>query len=108
MHDVQPTVRAKARSKRPRRHAAAAPNLSLAMADAAGLIDQPKTKHVNAKVQPDLFAAAARRVGTQSPAAVIEAGLAALATQDDLGPWLARQWGSLADVDPELLAQIDL
>jgi hypothetical protein len=77
------------------------------MAEASGLIDGAKTKHLNAKVQPALFAAAARRAGTDSPAAVVEAALAALATQDDLGPWLAAQWGALSDVDPELVAQID-
>lgn len=82
-------------------------SLALRMASAAGLTSQPKTKHVNAKVQPALFDAAARRVGSTSPAIVIEAALAALATQDELGPWLAEQWGVLADVDPELLGQIE-
>lgn len=82
--------------------------LSMRMAEAAGLTGEAKTRHVNAKVQPALFEAAARRVGSQSPAVVIEAALAALATQDDLGPWLAAQWGTLADVDPGLLGQIDL
>jgi len=78
------------------------------MATAAGLTDGPKTKHLNAKVTPALFAAAAARLGTQSPSAVIEAALAALATQDDLGPWLADQWESLAHVDPDLLAEMNL
>lgn len=80
---------------------------ALRLASAAGLTDEAKTKHLNAKVQPSLFAAAARRVGSTSPAIVIEAALAALATQDDLGPWLAEQWGVLADVDPDLLGQLD-
>jgi hypothetical protein len=84
------------------------PSLSLRMAEVAGLTSGSKTRHLNAKVQPALFEAAARRVGSQSPAVVIEAALAALATQDDLGPWLAAQWGNLADVDPDLLGQIDL
>ena len=78
------------------------------MAAAAGLTAGAKTKHLNAKVTPALFEAAAKRAGSHSPAAVIEAGLAALATQDDLGPWLAAQWGTLADVDAGLLADIDL
>jgi hypothetical protein len=39
---------------------------------------------------------------------VITAALAALATEDELGPWLGRQWGTLSDVDPALLAQLDL
>jgi len=81
--------------------------LSMRMATAAGLTDGPKTKHLNAKVTPALFAAAASRLGTQSPSAVIEAALAALATQDDLGPWLADQWGSLANVDPDMLAEMN-
>ena len=82
-------------------------SLALSMASAAGLTTQAKTKHLRVKVQPALFEAAARRAGSRSPAIVIEAALAALATQDDLGPWLAEQWGVLADVDPELLAQFD-
>ena len=61
------------------------------MASAAGLTNQAKTKRLSAKVQPALFEAAARRVGTTSPMIVIEAALAALATQDDLGPWLAEK-----------------
>jgi len=39
---------------------------------------------------------------------VINAALASLATEDELGPWLARNWGILADTPPELLEQIDL
>ena len=82
-------------------------SLALRMASAAGLISQAKTKHLSVKVQPALFEAAARQVGSRSPASVIEAALAVLAAQDDLGPWLAEQWGVLADVDPELLGQFD-
>lgn len=92
---------------RPQRGHDRADSLALRMAKAAGLIKQAKTKHLNAKVQPALFEAAARRVGSTSPTVVIEAALAALATQDDLGPWLAEQWGVLADIDPELLDQIE-
>ena len=61
-----------------------------------GLLEGPKTRHFNVKVQPRLFEAAARRIGTSSPAAVINAALASLATEDELGPWLARNWGVLA------------
>lgn len=97
-----------AETPRPRRtRRRASDTLALRMADAAGLTGQAKTKHLNAKVQPALFEAAARRVGSHSPVVVIEAALAALATQDDLGPWLAEQWGSLAGMDAELLAQVD-
>ena len=38
--------------------------------------DGEATRHFNAKVQPALFEAAARRVGSQSSAVVIEAALA--------------------------------
>ncbi len=93
--------------RRPRA-ARASETLSLRIAAAAGLTAGVKSKHLNAKVAPALFEAAARRAGSQSPAAVVEAALAALATQDDLGPWLANQWGTLAEVDPEVLAAIEL
>jgi hypothetical protein len=82
--------------------------LAMRLAEQMGLTAGPKTTHVNAKVPPRLYAAAAKRVGSNSPAVVITAALAALATQDELGPWLARQWGVLADTDPELLTQIEL
>lgn len=82
--------------------------LALRIAEQLGLTAGPKTTHVNAKVPPRLFAAAARRAGSTSPAVVITTALAALATEDELGPWLSRQWGTLADIDPELLAQLDL
>jgi hypothetical protein len=81
--------------------------IALRMADRMGLLSGPKTKHFNAKVSPKLFQAAAKRIGTTSPAAVINAALASLATEDELGPWLARNWGILADTPPELLDQID-
>lgn len=81
---------------------------ALRIARDKGLLDGPKTKHFNVKVPPRLFDAAAKRIGTSSPAALIEAALAAVATQDDLGPWLARNWGILSDLDPELLTQLDI
>lgn len=83
-------------------------SVALRIAEEKGLLSGPKTKHVNAKVPPRLFYAAAERVGTTSPAAVISAALAALATENELGPWLARNWGVLAGAPPELLDQIEL
>jgi len=80
---------------------------ALRIATAMGLLSGPKTKHFNAKVPPKLFQAAAKRVGTTSPSVVISAALASLATEDALGPWLARNWGVLADTQAELLEQID-
>lgn len=87
---------------------AAQRTVALRIAEDMGLLSGPKTKHFNAKVSPRLFQAAAKRIGTTSPAAVINAALASLATEDELGPWLARNWGVLADTPPELLEQIDL
>ena len=81
---------------------------ALRIAREKGLLNGPKTKHFNVKVPPRLFDAAAKRLCTNSPATVIEAALAAVATQDDLGPWLARNWGILSDLDPELLTQLDI
>jgi hypothetical protein len=80
---------------------------ALHVAEAKGLLAGPKTKLRNAKVQPALFEAAARRAGTHSPGVVISAALASLATEDDLGSWLAARWGALADADPEILALIE-
>lgn len=81
---------------------------ALRIAEGMGLLAGRKTKHCNAKVRPRLFEAAAKRIGTTSPGAVITAALASLATEDELGPWLARHWGELVDMDPRLLEQIDL
>lgn len=81
---------------------------ALRIAESMGLLTGPKTKHFNAKVTPKLWEAAAKRAGSTSPAAVINAALASLATEDELGPWLARNWGALAESSPDLLDQIDL
>ena len=82
--------------------------VALRIAEEMGLLTGPKSKHFNAKVTPLLFQAAAKRIGSTSPAVVISAALAALATEDELGKWLASRWGSLADADAELLKQLDL
>lgn len=80
---------------------------ALRIADSMGLLTGPKTKHFNAKVTEKLWEAASKRAGSTSPAAVINAALASLATEDELGAWLARNWGALAESPPELLDQID-
>ncbi len=92
----------------PKRRSTKSAPIALRVAAELGLTAGPKTRHVNAKVSPRLYAAAARRAGSTSPAVVITAALAALATEDELGPWLVRQWGTLGDLDPDLLAQLDL
>ena len=107
-------VRNAAKLSRPRLRPAAAKGgegqgtAALRIAEGMGLLTGPKTKHFNAKVPPALFEAAARRIGATSPAAVITAALALLATEDELGPWLARNWGTLADTPPDLMEQLDL
>ncbi len=93
------------------RKTAASPNqrvAALRIAESMGLLAGLKTKHCNTKVPPRLFEAAAKRIGTTSPCAVITAALPSLATEDELGPWLARHWGELAGMDPRLLDQIDV
>ena len=81
--------------------------LALQIAERNGLLSGPKTRHINAKVSPKLFQAAAKRLGTTSPAAIINAALASLATEDDVGPWLARNWGILADLPPDVSELLD-
>jgi hypothetical protein len=82
--------------------------VALRIADRMGLLAGPKTKQFTAKVSPKLFEAAAKRVGSSSPAVVINAALAALATEDDVGPWLARNWGILSDLPPDVLDDIEI
>jgi len=98
-----PSTRRKSGRRGPRSR-----SVALHIAAQLGLTAGPKTRHVNAKVPPRLYAAAARRAGSTSPAVVVTAALAALATEDELGPWLARQWGTLADLDQTVLAELDL
>lgn len=58
--------------------------MALRIAEETGLLTGPKSKHFNAQVTPLLFQAAAKRIGSTSPA-VVAAALAALATEDELG-----------------------
>jgi hypothetical protein len=53
-------------------------------------------------------AVTAKRTGIVSTAAVTAAVPVPPATKDDLGPWLARQWGVLADAPADLLDALDL
>lgn len=110
-HATAASSKGQARTARPTtksRRMSEPATIALRIARSRGLLDGPKTKHFNAKVPPRLFDEAAKRLGTTSPAVVIEAALAALATQDDLGPWLARNMGVLADLDPALLSQLEI
>ena len=52
---------------------------------------------------------AAERRRSATVALVAERCTVALGfAEDEVGPWLARNWGVLADTPPELLEQIDL
>ncbi|MFN3725258.1 MAG: hypothetical protein ACK4SZ_03020 [Allosphingosinicella sp.] len=93
--------------KHDRPHSRREPGSSLPTASTAGRRNQPESKRLNVLIQSALFDAAARRVGSTSPTIVIEAALAALASQNQLGPWLAENWGVLSDADPELLDELD-
>ncbi len=80
---------------------------ALKSAEASGLLKGPKSRHLNAKVTPALFDAAAKRVGDSTPTAVITAALATLAEPEGLGAWLAANQGILADIDPEIKEMIE-
>jgi len=58
-----------------------------------------KGRAVSVRVNPDLLAAAAARLGTVSQTEVLHAGLAVLAGADTFGAWLVDQAGTL---DPHL------
>lgn len=62
----------------------------------------------HAKVLRELSEVMAERVGNSSLATVIYADLTALATEDSLCPYLASRWGMLADIDPEILEQLEM
>jgi hypothetical protein len=61
---------------------------ALRVAEGMGLLSGPNTKQLNAKTSQKFCEA--------------------VATEDELGPWLATNWGRLSDTSPELLDQIDL
>ncbi len=79
---------------------------ALAMAGALGLTGDHTKRHVNAKVSETLFKAAAHRAGTDKVTEILTTALALLAVGDDLGPWLAQNWGSLAHIDPTLADEL--
>lgn len=66
---------------------------------AKGIADGRKGRAVSVRVNPDLLAAAAARLGTVSQTEVLHAGLAVLAGADTFGAWLLDQAGTL---DPDL------
>lgn len=68
---------------------------------AQGLGSAHKSRPVSARVDPDLLAAAAARLGVTSQTDVLNAGLAVLAGADMFGGWLMSQAGAL-DADLEV------
>lgn len=66
---------------------------------AKGIGDGRKGRAVSVRVNPDLLAAAAARLGAVSQTEVLHAGLAVLAGTDTFGAWLLDQAGML---DPDL------
>ena len=68
---------------------------------AQGLGTARKGRPVSARVDPDLLAAAAARLGVTSQTEILNAGLAVLAGADTFGGWLMSQAGGL-DADLEV------
>jgi len=70
---------------------------------AQGLGGMRKGRPVSARIDPDLLAAAAARLGITSQTDVLNAGLAVLAGADTFGGWLMDQAGRLdADLDVDV------
>ena len=62
---------------------------------ARGVGDGRKGRALSARVDPELLAAAAARLGVTSQTEVLNAGLAVLAGADTFGAWLLDQAGRL-------------
>ena len=70
---------------------------------ARGVGDGRKGRALSARVDPELLAAAAARLGVTSQTEVLNAGLAVLAGADTFGAWLLDQAGMLeADLDVDV------
>lgn len=63
----------------------------------AGVLEGGKNKRVTVRLQDRLLEAARRRTGIESESALVTAGLALLAAQDNFGAWLVSQQGKLSD-----------
>lgn len=63
----------------------------------AGTLAGSKNTRVTVRLQDRLLEAARRRTGIESESALVTAGLALLAAQDDFGAWLVSQQGKLSD-----------
>jgi hypothetical protein len=63
----------------------------------AGVLKGSKDRRVTVRLQDQLLAVARRRTGIEGESALVMAGLALLAAQDDFGAWLVAQRGSLSD-----------
>ena len=67
----------------------------------AGVSKDKKSRRIGGRISPKLVALARRKTGIRSDSDLIEAGLLALATEDDFGRWLIAQGGRL-DKDLDL------
>lgn len=63
----------------------------------AGILDETKDARLTVRLQGRLLDAARQRTGIKGDAALVSAGLALLAAQDDFGGWLVSQQGRLSD-----------
>lgn len=61
------------------------------------MLNEGKDARVTVRLQPRLLEAARQRSGIRGDAALVSAGLALLAAQDDFGAWLVSQQGRLSD-----------
>ncbi|MBR0660207.1 hypothetical protein [Neoroseomonas oryzicola] len=64
-------------------------------------------RHINARVPARLLERATEKLGAEGVTEAVTRALASVATRSELGPWLAHNWGALADVDRETTAEIE-
>ncbi len=67
----------------------------------ADIAKDKKSRRIGGRISPKQVALARRKAGIRSDSDLIEAGLLALATEDDFGRWLIAQGGRL-DKDLDL------
>jgi hypothetical protein len=73
------------------------------LASSKGFIGGPKRHVLNARLDPNLVAAAKARTGINSDTELAELALAQLLVEDDFGEWLLAQGGRL---DPDFAIEL--